>query len=420
MLVTSPSKVQDVCGRHGLSQLSQLTNSNSGSSGTYLVTATSVDPAIATDPDVQSFEADHALGVSELSGTTQGSLLQSAGSVLDQLPGRAPITYFGSTVANYYVSQPASELTRVASVQGESGLTGAGLLVAVIDTGVDPNHPALAGALVTGYDFVHESVGGSELVDLSADQIASLSQSNTSILDGQNLVQLNTYTMAILSQSNTSILDGGPKSFGHGTMTAGLVHLIAPNAKIMPLKAFTADGGSDLYNILRAIRYAADHGANVISMSFEIAQSSPALQNAIQYALSKNVTIVAASGNDGQQILVYPAAYNSVIGVGSTSNQDGKSSFTNFGTNAVYVAAPGEGVITTFPGGHYAAGWGTSFSAPMVAGEAALILQARPSFKPNDVANAISRSNAQVPQMGHGRVDFCQAVNSLGSGVSCH
>ena len=125
------------------------------------------------------------------------------------------------------------------------------------------------------------------MVDLSADQIASLSQSNTSILDGQNLVQLNSYTMAILSQSNTSILDGGPKSFGHGTMTAGLVHLVAPNAKIMPLKAFTADGGSDLYNILRAIRYAADHGANVISMSFEITQSSPALQNAIQYALNK-------------------------------------------------------------------------------------------------------------------------------------
>jgi len=256
-------------------------------------------------------------------------------------------------------------------------------------------------------------------VDMSADQLASLSQSNTSILDGQNLVQLNSLIMAILSQSNTRILDGGPKSFGHGTMTAGLVHLIAPNAKIMPLKAFTADGGSDLFNILRAIRYAVDNGANVISMSFEISQSSPALQNAIQYALSKNVTIVAASGNDGQQIMVYPAGYNSVVGVGSTSNQDGKSSFTNFGTNSVYVAAPGEGVITTFPGGLYAAGWGTSFSAPLVAGEAALILQARPAYKPNDVANAISHG-IQIPQMGHGRVDLCLAVNSLGSGVSCH
>lgn len=152
-------------------------------------------------------------------------------------------------------------------------------------------------------------------------------------------------------------------------------------------------------------------------MSFEIAQSSPALQNAIQYALSRNVTLVAASGNDGQQMLVYPAAYNTVIGVGSTSNTDGKSAFTNFGTNAIYVAAPGEGVITAYPGGNYAAGWGTSFSAPLVAGEAALLLQAKPSMHPGDVANAVSKA-FQVSQMGHGRVDLCQAINGL-SGISC-
>src|ERR1700756_4713097 len=131
VLVTSPSKVQDVCGRHGLSQLSQLTSGNSGSSSTYLVTAGSVDPAIATDPDVQSFEPDHDLGVSELSGTTQGTLLQSSGSVLDQLTGRATVTYFGTNVANYYVTQPASTLTRLGSVQSQPGLTGAGVLVAV-------------------------------------------------------------------------------------------------------------------------------------------------------------------------------------------------------------------------------------------------------------------------------------------------
>src|SRR5262249_61187021 len=98
------------------------------------------------------------------------------------------------------------------------------------------------------------------------------------------------------------------------------------------------------------------------------------------------------------QILVYPAAYNSGVGVGSTSNTDSKSAFTNFGTNTVFIAAPGEGVVTTYPGGNYAAGWGTSFSTPLVAGEAALILQARPTYKPGDVANAISRDVA-IPQM---------------------
>jgi subtilisin family serine protease len=414
VLVTSPNKVQDVCGRHGLSQITQVS-----SRGVFLVSTFSVDPTIKTDSSVQSFEPNQALGVPELSGATVASLTQSSTSILDGLRGRTVVNYFGSPVASNYVQQPATAVTRQYDLQAGSNLTGSGITVAVIDTGVDPSHPALAQSLLAGYNFINEAAVPSELLDLPPDVAAALSQSSTSILDGQNLVQLNSFTVAILSQSSTSILDGPPSAFGHGTMTAGLVHLVAPGARIMPLKAFAADGSSDLFNILRAIYYAVDHGANVINMSFEISQGSPALQAAIQYALSKNVVVVAASGNDGQQILVYPAGYNSVVGVGSTSNSDAKSAFTNFGTNAVFTAAPGEGVVTTYPGGNYAAGWGTSFSTPLVAGEAALILQARPTYKPGDVANAISRGVA-IPQMGHGRIDFCQALSSIGAGQFCN
>jgi subtilisin family serine protease len=413
VLVTAAGKVQDVCGRHGLTEVKQLS-----SRGVFLVTSFSPDPNIAADPDVQSFEADRVLAVPDLSGATNASLTQSSTSILDGLPGRTVMNYYGSAVASNYVQQPATSLTHHHDAQVATNLTGAGLVVAVIDTGVDTNHPALIASLVPGFNFITNSLSASELADLPPAMAAGLTQSSTSILDGQNLVQLNNFTVAILSQSSTSILDGPPAAFGHGTMTAGLVHLIAPGAKIMPLKAFAGDGSSDLFNILRAIYYGVDHGANVISMSFEITQSSPALLVAIQYALSKNVVVVAASGNDGQQMLVYPAAYNDVIGVGSTDNSDLKSSFTNFGTNAVFVAAPGEGVITTYPGGNYAAGWGTSFSAPLVAGEAALVLQARPSYKPGDVANAISRSVA-VQQMGHGRADLCLALSSIGGGIKC-
>ena len=178
-------------------------------------------------------------------------------------------------------------------------MTGTGITVAVIDTGVDTSHPALQSALVSGFNFISNLADPSELVDLTPAMAAALAQSSTSILDSQNLVQMNSSVMAILSQSSTSILDGPPGEFGHGTMTAGLVHLVAPGAQIMSLKAFAGDGSSDLFNIVRAIYYAADNGANVISMSFEIAQGSPALQNAIQYAVSKNVVVVAASGNDG-------------------------------------------------------------------------------------------------------------------------
>jgi subtilisin family serine protease len=413
VLVTAPSKVQDVCGRHGLTPVTQLS-----SHGVFLVSTFSPDPGISTDSDVQSFESNRALAVPELSGATIASLTQSTTSILDGLPGRSVVSYHGSPVPSNYVKQPATALTRQDNLQTTTSIDGSGFTVAVIDTGVDTAHPALQAVLVPGFNFVSNVSDPSELADLTPAQAAALTQSTTSILDSQNLVQLNASTVAILSQSTTSILDGPPGAFGHGTMTAGLVHLVAPGAHIMPLKAFAGDGSSDLFNILRAIYYAVDHGANVISMSFEITQSSPALQSAIQYALSKNVVLVAAAGNDSGQILVFPAAYNSVIGVGSTNNSDAKSSFSNFGTNAVFIAAPGEGVITTYPGGNYAAGWGTSFSTPLVAGEAALILQGRPTYKPGDVANAISRA-VSVQQMGHGRVDLCLALSSIGIGSFC-
>jgi subtilisin family serine protease len=413
VLVTNASKVQDVCGRHGLTQVTQLSKH-----GVFLVSAFSQDPTIATDTDVLSFEPDHGLAVPELSGATMANLTQSSTSILDGVQGRTVVTYFGSSVASNYVSQPATTLIHQSEAQTATNLIGKGVTVAMIDTGVDLTHPALQSVLVPGFNFITQTSGASELGDLPPAMAAALTQSSTSILDGQNLVIQNSSTVAILSQSSTSILDGPPSAFGHGTMTAGIVHLIAPGASIMPLKAFAGDGSSDLFNIVSAIYYAVDHGANVISMSFELAQTSPALQNAIQYAITKNVTVVAASGNDGKQMLVYPAGYNTVIGVGSTDNQDAKSTFTNFGTNGVFVSAPGEGVITTYPGGNYAAAWGTSFSTPLIAGEAALILQAKPGFKSSDVANAVSRA-ISVPQMGHGRADLCLALDTVVSGKPC-
>ena len=272
--------------------------------------------------------------------------------------------------------------------------------------------------MVPGYDFTRETTFVSEFNDLDPALAAKLQQSNTSILDAQNVLLLNSYTAilaqsntSILDQSNTSILDSTYPDFGHGTMVAGIVHLIAPTAKIMPLKAFRADGTSNLSDIVRAIYFAADHGVNVLSMSFSMQQSSPGLQAAIQYALGKNVTLIAASGNDGLKTLVFPASYNGVEGIGSTSNLDVRSTFSNYGSGVTLFAAPGEGVITTFPGGGYAAAWGTSFSTPMVAGAASLVIQARPASKPGDVINALSKAK-QISDMGFGRIDLYQALTN--------
>jgi subtilisin family serine protease len=421
ILTASPSNVQTIISRHGLTVVKELFD---GTNCVMLVTSPSADTSgveteVESDLSVASFEPEQHTSLPELSSLTQPVLTQSSTSILDGLPGRTLVSFFGSTVPSNYTAQTATSIIRLADARTGTNLTGSGV-VAIIDTGADPNHPALVGVLVPGYDFTRDQAGFSELADLDPTVAAQLQQSSTSILDAQNTLQLNGSALAILNQSSTSILDQSSTSildsslaeFGHGTMTAGIVHLIAPTAKIMPLKAFRADGSSNLSDIIRAIYYAANHGANVISMSFSIAQPSPGLQAAVQYALSKNVILVAASGNDGLKTLVYPASYNSVIGVGSSTNTDVKSTFSNFGSGVVIFAAPGEGVVTTFPGGNYAAGWGTSFSAPMVAGSAALVLQARPTAKPGDILNGLSKTK-QINDMGYGRIDLFQSLTNL-------
>lgn len=420
ILTASPSNVQNVVNQHGLTVVKELYD---GTNCVMLVTSASADVSgteteVESDLRVVGFEPEQRATLPELSSLTQTTLTQSTTSILDTLPGRTLVSFFGSTVPSNYTTQTATSIIRLGDARTATHLTGSGV-VAIIDTGADLNHAALSAVLVPGYDFTRDILGASELADLNPTVAAQLQQSTTSILDAQNTLVLNSAvailnqsTTSILDQSTTSILDSSLAEFGHGTMTAGIVHLVAPTANIMPLKAFRADGSSNLSNIIRAIYYAADHGANVISMSFSMAQSSPGLQAAIQYALGKNVATVASSGNDGAKTLVYPASYGGVQGIGSSTNADLRSTFSNYGSGVVTFAAPGEGVITTYPGNNYAAGWGTSFSTPMFAGAAALVLQARPAAKPGDITNALSKTK-QISDMGYGRIDLYQSLMNL-------
>jgi subtilisin family serine protease len=233
------------------------------------------------------------------------------------------------------------------------------------------------------------------------------------------------------------VLDGGPyTAFGHGTMTAGIIHLVAPEAKILPLKSFQANGTGYDSDILRAIYYAVGHNAKVINMSFNYTSYSKELANAVTYATNSGVICVAAAGNSGEDVIVYPAALNGVIDVASTSNSDTPSSFSNYGAPPVWLSAPGEGVMTTYPFSTYAAGWGTSFSTPFVTGATALLVSTYnvsgksaisvpglgdlpislngnlPSWEPQ-AAKALSHAQPiSDPQMGHGRLDTYQAMQA--------
>ena len=318
------------------------------------------------------------------------------------LTDKTPVSYYGSTVWHGYVVQPGNQLIRTDLTHSSFNATGAGVIVAVIDTGVDPTHPVLKPVLLNGYDFTRNVAGGSERSDVNASPDTSSGQTG----------EVNQRTVAVLDQRTVAVLDGSSYSaFGHGTMTAGIVHLVAPQAKIMPLKAFSANGTGYDSDVLRAIYYAVKNGAGVMNMSFDYTSYSPELARAIKYANSKGVISVASAGNDGKRMLVYPAALPGVIDVASTSNADVQSTFTNYGAPPVWLAAPGEGVMTTYPWGTYAAGWGTSFSTPLVAGTAALMRGANGGCSSSHVQLGLTVADPIGNlDMGFGRLDTYQSL----------
>ena len=328
----------------------------------------------------------------------------------------SPVKYYGTVVWHGYAAQPAGQIIRLIDAQNGFGVAGTGI-VAVIDTGVDPNHPVLYPVLLQGYDFTRNQPGASEWLDVTG------MQSGYTVASPQNqqpgYVQQS--TAAVLDQSTAAVLDGSPYvAFGHGTMTSGLVHLVAPKAKILPLKAFSANGTGYLANIVAALYYAVQHKANVVNMSFDLSSSSSALSRAVSYANKAGVVLVAAAGNQNTNARVYPAAMNGyVVGVASTTDWDSRSSFSNYGSADVWIAAPGEYVISTYPGGTYASSSGTSFSSPLVAGAADLLLNAKAGLNQSSAASALSHGRPLTPDLNHGRLDVYQAisawVNSSGS-----
>ncbi len=345
-------------------------------------------------PGVTNAEPDQILKVSGLTAPSG-------------LWDNTPVKYYGNTVWDGYVHQPATYIVRLPDEQSTYRKTTGSGTVAVIDTGIDPTHPAFGGVLVTGYDFTRNTSGGSEMGDLN--------QSTMAVVNNAYPAQVNQSTMAVVNQNAATQLQGSQyAAFGHGTMTSGIVHLVAPTAKIMPLKAFNADGTGKLSDILRATYYAVQHNANVINMSFDFLATSPEINHAVNFANQNGVICVASAGNDSKDEQAFPAAYTSlVMGVASTSNNDQLSSFSNYGQDLVWVAAPGEGVISAYPYGTYAAGWGTSFSAPFVSGGAALIRSVVPSANQSVAAQALAHAKYISSDLNNGRIDLYEAVSSV-------
>jgi hypothetical protein len=427
LLYAPASEVAGIAGRHGLTAVTPL---DQHAHDVFRVTGRDgITPAdllaeVRADAAVVNFELDAPGNVSEASGL---QLNNATVAVLDALNNTSLVEYYGLNLWSGFVNQPAVYRIRVPESQ-QSYATGAGV-VAIIDTGVDPNHPLLAPALVPGYDFVHGVPGpASEWSDLSQQLVSALTSTTIAGLDESTVpvpadrqtAVLNNATVAVLDNATVAVLDASqlPQNFGHGSMMAGLVRLVAPTAQIMPLKAFNSNGTAKLFDVIRAIYYATEHSASVIAMGFSMADSSVELTRAINFATSRGVIVVASVGNDGRESLTFPAAVRTTIGVGSTTANDERSLFSNFGNALVRIAAPGESLVTAYPGGRYAAAWGTSFSAALIAGGAALLRQVDPAISPSSAVEYIGTGAVgSTLKLGAGRVDLFQVLRARATGA---
>ncbi|MDQ2087212.1 S8 family peptidase [Herbivorax sp. ANBcel31] len=253
--------------------------------------------------------------------------------------------------------------------------------VAVIDTGIDMFHEDLKDVVVEGYDFV----------DMDDNPIyGPIDEEHASHVAG-----------IIAAKTNNGVGISG---------TVGQ----AP-VKIMPIRAFEGAWGED-FNIIESIYYAVDNGADVINMSFGGPIESVALNEALEYALSENVVMVAAAGNNAMDALnEYPAAFPGVIAVSATDETDDLTSFSNYGS-VIDLAAPGQDILSTIPEDLYDYYEGTSMSAAFVSGACALLLSKNPSLTSVEIEHILADSAKEIgdagkdKKFGHGLLDINGAL----------
>jgi hypothetical protein len=306
-----------------------------------------------------------------------------------------------------YVAQPA--LTNLLSLDdAQLRSRGAGIVVAIIDTGVDRTHPDLIARLWKDSRQAGEVENDGS--DNDEDGLAD-DYSGWDFIDNDN-------------DPTETAADPETSVAGHGTFIAGLITLVAPECRILPVRAFSSDGVSNAFTIAAAIKYAADHGANVINLSFGSPKKSRIVQDAIKYARQRGAVLVAAVGNEDENIdrfPQYPAALRHVIGVAAIDQESRKAVFSNYGGD-VSVTALGVELASAYPGGDrqsgdYARWSGTSFAAPLTAAEAALVLAQDISINARvaieSTADRIDDLNPRYSgKLGRGRINLLAALDN--------
>ncbi len=271
-----------------------------------------------------------------------------------------------SPSSHKYTEQAAVAQANIAEAHERT--VGAGTLVAIIDTGVDPFNPLLRHRIGTGWDFLE---GDNEPWETS---------------DG-------------IDQDDDGDID---EAAGHGTFVAGLVLLTAPEATIIPYRALNDDGYGTTFTVCQAVLAAIDRGADVINMSFAFSQETgrkrpKILDRLLDEAAQRGIVLVAGAGNWTDDDLPFPAEDHRVIAVAATDNNGALADFSNFGAD-VTLAAPGVELYCGAASGQFGTWSGTSMAAPLVSGAVALLRSVNPLLSPLQIETALTQ--ASIPAAG--------------------
>lgn len=281
--------------------------------------------------------------------------------------------------SRYQWNLPATETNKGWSLsKGSDNVT-----IAVVDTGVDLDHPDLEGQFVEGFNVVNPA-------EKPYDDV------------------------------------------GHGTHVAGIISAKVNNNegvagmtwynKVMPVKVLDSSGSGTTYAVAEGIIWATDHGAKVINMSLGNYADAEFLHDAIKYAYDRDVVLIAATGNDNTERPGYPAAYPEVFAVSATDASMKRADFSNYG-DYVDVVAPGASIASTYPGNQYAALSGTSMASPHVAALAGLIRSVNPDLNNEEVMDLMRSSVIDLGDtgydkyFGYGQIDVYKALEKAGADV---